>query len=206
MGMKETDVQGKVLLGVNEFSFRRIEEVDLDILLQWRNSPRIHRMMLTDHLITREEHRGWFERIRNNQRSRNLMFCYKDVPIGYQGFSVVDSDNGIYSPGSYLGESQKIPPEAGVFMQFLSKEYAFFRLNANQLNVTILECNSKSLKINGFFGYIFNHLDNAAVIKNGMHENIVKGFLTKEKWNVQRLNIMEMLGIDRIKWEKVVGS
>lgn len=41
---------------MEEYSVRPLEEKDLRLVLDWRNSERVHSKMLTDHKITWEEH------------------------------------------------------------------------------------------------------------------------------------------------------
>lgn len=202
--MQNSNIQENMLFGIDEFSLRKIKESDLDILLQWRNSPRIHQMMLTDHLITAEEHKAWFERMRNGQIPWGLVFCYRGNPAGYNGFSIVDIKHQIYAPGSYLGDVHSIPSVSGLFMQFLSKEYAFFKMNAARLDITVLESNWKALKINKFFGYTLNCTSEEYISEKGIHKSLIKGFLTKEQWKTHRQDMMIMLGIDKSNWEKVV--
>ena len=48
---------------MRDYHLRPIEERDLRLVLDWRNSPKVHNMMLTDHEITWEEHYTWFKRM-----------------------------------------------------------------------------------------------------------------------------------------------
>ena len=59
---------------IADYSMRPIEERDLELLLNWRNSERIHSLMLTDHKITWEEHYQWFKKISEYEPKRNFVF------------------------------------------------------------------------------------------------------------------------------------
>ena len=59
---------------MSEYSLRPLEERDLQMVLQWRNSERVHSKMLTDHKIVWEEQFAWFQRIKDNPIKRNLIF------------------------------------------------------------------------------------------------------------------------------------
>lgn len=65
---------------VHEYHLRPIEECDLRLLLDWRNSPKVHDMMLTDHEITWDEHYAWFKRMETEPIKRNFIFRIKENP------------------------------------------------------------------------------------------------------------------------------
>lgn len=47
------------MLNMN-YTLRPLEEKDLPIILEWRNSEKVHSKMLTDHKITWEEYYSWY--------------------------------------------------------------------------------------------------------------------------------------------------
>ena len=57
---------------IGDYSICPIEERDLELLLNWRNSERIHSLMLTDHKITWEEHCNWFKKYLNMSQKEIL--------------------------------------------------------------------------------------------------------------------------------------
>ena len=83
---------------MSEYSLRPLEERDLQMVLQWRNSERVHSKMLTDHKIVWEEHFAWFQRIKDNPIKRNLIFEFLGRPIGYIGYTEYDEEKGCCSP------------------------------------------------------------------------------------------------------------
>ena len=69
------------MLNMN-YTLRPLEEKDLPIILEWRNSEKVHSKMLTDHKITWEEHYSWYQRMKGQPIKRNLVFEYNETPIG----------------------------------------------------------------------------------------------------------------------------
>ena len=59
---------------LSEYTLRPIGEQDLKLVLEWRNSKRVHSQMLTDHKITWEEHYAWFQRMKEQPIKRNFVF------------------------------------------------------------------------------------------------------------------------------------
>ena len=96
------------------FSVRPLKKEDLKMVLTWRNSEKIHSVMLTDHKITWEEHCNWFEKVSRNVPCRNLIFEYRNNPIGYIGYTNYDDEGKKCSPGAYIGVDYNVPIDAGI--------------------------------------------------------------------------------------------
>lgn len=147
-----------------DYSVRPVEEKDLKMLLEWRNSERIHSVMLTDHKITWEEHVAWFERNKNNNPSKNLIFEYKGRPVGYIGYTEFDEENKSCSPGAYLG-SLEIPIDAGYVLFQTAIDYAFDILGMCILRTEVIEDNKRALQLDKMLGY--RVVGNSNVTKRG---------------------------------------
>lgn len=66
---------------MRDYYLRPIEEGDLRLVLNWRNSPKVHSMMLTDHQITWDEHYAWFQRMKEQTLKRNFVFDLRSRKI-----------------------------------------------------------------------------------------------------------------------------
>ena len=165
---------------LGDYSIRPIEESDLDLLLKWRNSERIHSLMLTDHKITWDEHNKWFKKISEYNPKRNFVFEYKGMLIGYMGYTEFDEINKTCSPGGYIGELSYNIPEAGLVMAYFELEYAFENLKMKSLISTIFAKNKRVYKLNLLLGY--KVIATKHIIKNGIEEKIFIIELNYDKW------------------------
>ena len=52
-----------------ETDIRPMTQSDLDMVLAWRNHPAVRQHMLTQHIITPDEHHAWFAMARQPDRS-----------------------------------------------------------------------------------------------------------------------------------------
>lgn len=145
-------------------SIRPIEEKDLKMLLEWRNSERIHLVMLTDHKITWEEHVAWFERNKDNNPARNLIFEFKGRPVGYIGYTEYDEEKKICSPGAYLGRTD-VPIDVGYSLFRIAIDYAFVELGMRFLRTEVMESNRRALKLDQMLGY--RVVGSNSVLKDG---------------------------------------
>ena len=174
---------------MSEYSLRPLEERDLQMVLQWRNSERVHSKMLTDHKIVWEEHFAWFQRIKDNPIKRNLIFEFLGRPIGYIGYTEYDEEKGCCSPGAYLGETE-VPIDAGITLFYMAVEYAFAELNMKYLETSVFRSNKIAMKIDKFLGYKEIPNSDEVFYKNGKEEVAVRMFMTRDDWNEHKQGII----------------
>ena len=174
---------------MSEYSLRPLEERDLQMVLQWRNSERVHSKMLTDHKIAWEEHVAWFQRIKDNPIKRNLIFEFLGRPIGYIGYTEYDEEKGCCSPGAYLGETE-VPIDAGITLFYMAVEYAFAELNMKYLETSVFRSNKIAMKIDKFLGYKEIPNSHEVFNKNGKEEVAVRMFMTRDDWNEHKQGII----------------
>ena len=171
---------------IKQYTVRPLEEKDLHIILDWRNSDKVHSQMLTDHKITWDEHYGWFQRMKEQTVKRNLVFEYQGEPIGYIGYTEYDEENHTCSPGAYLGAVENLPPEAALCLFYVSVDYPFNHLGMVQLNTDVFSDNTRALKLDTLLGYDIVREQDHYVTKNGVERLTYRLIITKEKWNKQK--------------------
>ena len=179
----------KGVANMEEYSVRPLEEKDLRLVLDWRNSERVHSKMLTDHKITWEEHFAWFQRSKDNPVKRNLVFCYQDRPIGYIGYTEYDDVNMICSPGAYLGETD-VPIDAGITLFYIAVEYAFAELHMKFLETSVFKSNKQAMRIDKFLGYKEVQGKEEVYIKNGKEEIALRMSISKADWDKHKQAII----------------
>ena len=171
---------------IRDYHLRPIEERDLRLVLEWRNSPKVHDMMLTDHEITWDEHYGWFQRMKEQTLKRNFVFEYCGQPIGYIGYTEYDEENHTCSPGAYLGNVDDLPPEAALCLFYVSVDYPFRYLNMIRLNTDVFADNTRALKLDTLLGYDIVREQDHKVMKNGQERLAYRLVMTKDKWLKQK--------------------
>ena len=169
------------MLNMN-YTLRPLEEKDLPIILEWRNSEKVHSKMLTDHKITWEEHYSWYQRMKGQPIKRNLVFEYNETPIGYIGYTEFDDEKHTCSPGAYLGENIIAPKDAALCLFYASIDYAFTKLNMLKLNTDVFADNKRALKLDEFLGYEIIQSETHYIVKNGKEKLTYRLVLDKEKW------------------------
>lgn len=142
-----------MLILMDDYCLRPIEEKDLRLLLEWRNSDRIRMMMLSQHKITWSEHKAWFEKIKGNTPPRNFIFEYRNCPIGYGGYSEYDEQSKTAADGLYIGEADGVPVDAGIVLELMLLHYAFTVLNVKAILGTERAENKRVKGMNKAIGF-----------------------------------------------------
>ena len=59
-----------------------MRRADLRMVLDWRNSEKIRRLMLSDRIISLDEHENWYSNSINDHSCEYLIALYENKPIG----------------------------------------------------------------------------------------------------------------------------
>ncbi|SDB16428.1 UDP-4-amino-4,6-dideoxy-N-acetyl-beta-L-altrosamine N-acetyltransferase [Pseudomonas sp. NFACC13-1] len=131
-------------------AIRKMTANDLDVVLAWRNHPEIRRYMYTQHEISIEEHRTWFERASQDSKKHLLVFEKDEKPQGFvnitelSSFGVVDwgfyiAPDAVKGTGRQLGETVL--------------NYAFNSLKLHKVCGQALAFNERSIKFHYGLGF-----------------------------------------------------
>lgn len=177
---------------IKDCSLRPIEESDLDRVLGWRNAEHIRAAMFTDQIITIDEHRAWYERLKKEESIKCLIFEIHGRPVGVVSIAQIDICSKKCSWGFYLGETCT-PPGSGTAMGYLALNYIFINLQIRKLCGEVLASNIKSIDYHKKFGFIVEGRFVKHVLKNGRYEDVVAFALFGEDWLNLRRGIEKML-------------
>lgn len=130
---------------------RGIGENEVALMLEWRNSPEVRANMYTRHVITMQEHIGWWERTKESKAHRYFMYELAGKPLGVVGFVGIDLVNQNSSWAFYA--SPDAPKGTGSKMEYLALEYAFEELDLNKLYCEVLDFNASVVKLHKKFGF-----------------------------------------------------
>lgn len=124
---------------------------DLPLLLAWRNHPEVRRFMFTQHEISLDEHRNWFERA-NQDESRCLLIVEEELqPIGYVQFSKV-AKGGVSDWGFYVRPDA--PKGTGRKLGMTALNYAFGVLELSKVCGQAIESNHASIAFHERLGFL----------------------------------------------------
>lgn len=170
------------MIDPSQFKLRPLTESDLATVLAWRNSERVRENMYTDHAISMEEHRGWFEKQRSSSGpDKYLIFESTGRPLGFVSFTRFNIASGVCYWAFYLGETD-VPRGTGAIMEYMAIEYAFRDLNIRKLCCEVFTFNAPVIKLHHKFGFTEEARLKEHMLKNGKYEDIVSLALFQRDW------------------------
>lgn len=165
----------------NDFVLRPMTEDDLPLVLEWRNSERVRGNMYTDHVISMEDHRVWFEGVRAEAVPRCMVFECRDKPLGVVNLSGIDKRNNKCHWGFYIGPADA-PRGSGSVMAFLALEFIFETLRFRKLIGEALVFNQASINYHKRLGFREEGHFVEHVLKNGTYVDVVSFALFAHDW------------------------
>lgn len=131
---------------------RPMTEVDLELVLAWRNHPSIRAHMYAQHEITKDEHRAWWTRVASSPTAAFFIYERLGVPLGYVSFSEIESKNATATWGFYTAPDA--PRGTGTLMSFAAMDLSFGALGIRKLSAQVLGRNAASQRLHEKFGFV----------------------------------------------------
>ncbi len=177
---------------IKDFSLRNLEEKDLDLVLNWRNSPEIRGVSQSDHIISQEEHRDWFERHRRGKTSKLFLFEVKGRPSGCVNFTDWDSQSLRARWGFYLAP-QELQKGLGLAMGYLALETIFEKLKLQKVTAEVLATNQRGLSYHRKLGFFEEGLLKKQILRGSDFVDVHLMAHFKDHWEKKRAQLASSL-------------
>jgi UDP-4-amino-4,6-dideoxy-N-acetyl-beta-L-altrosamine N-acetyltransferase len=123
---------------------------DLPMVRKWRNHPNVRKYMFSQHEISEEEHKCWFEKCTADKKWHLFIFEKDGISLGFVSFHEVN-DGGVVDWGFYL--SPNTPKGTGNLLSKTTLPYAFDKLNFHKVCGKVLSYNQKSIDFHLRLGF-----------------------------------------------------
>lgn len=134
-----------------------------EMILNWRNHPKIRKWMYNQNEISLEEHLFFIESLKNSEKKLYFLIKNEGNFIGVIDFVDITSESlhmGIYSNPNLYGQGS-------ILLNEIIK-YSFENLKVNKIFSEVFELNTKALELYKSFG--FEEISKKEINKN----NIIK--------------------------------
>ncbi|MEH2192961.1 MAG: UDP-4-amino-4,6-dideoxy-N-acetyl-beta-L-altrosamine N-acetyltransferase [Nostoc sp.] len=168
-----------------DYRLRALEESDLQQVLEWRNSDRIRANMYTDHIISMDEHREWFEKITKDDKDVYKIFEFKARSLGVVNATQIDRVNQKCSWAFYLGD-ENVPLGSGAVMEFLFLKYIFEELKIRKLCCEVFGFNLTTIKLHQKFGFREEGCFKQHIFKNNIYQDVISMALLVDEWIINK--------------------
>ena len=177
---------------VDDYDLRPLRQTDLEQVLIWRNSDRIRAISYTNHVISREEHQAWFERVSRDPATCHLIFQYLGRPVGLVNFMDIDRRHGTCRWGFYLGE-QNLPRGSGTVMGYLALNWIFREQELRKVGGEVLSFNQASMKFFLRLGFTEDGRLRQHLLKNGEYVDVILYSLLADEWTSEKDRIEKLI-------------
>ena len=175
-----------------DLEFESILDIDPEIIEQvrlWRNRKQVNQYMYTNHEISKEEHQGWVEKLRNEDTVKAWIIKYNNKPVGLAQISNIDYANKITEWGFYIADESVRGKGIGSASLFKLIEYVFNEMKFNKMKTMVLENNKLALKLYEKFGFEKEGKLEEKLDRNGQKIDVFIMSLPRERWSKIKLNL-----------------
>lgn len=130
---------------------RAMTAADVDPVRAWRNHPEVRSVMFTQHEITPDESRRWFEAARADPLRHLLLYECGDVPTGFASLACHVDAPGVADWGFYVAPGA--PRGSGTGLGVAVLEHAFGALGLHEVRGAVLDVNPRSLRLHRRLGF-----------------------------------------------------
>lgn len=163
-------------------SLRLMNEADLPLVLQWRNSQRVRQFMFSTHIISEDEHQSWWQRASIDRASRHYVFEVDGRPVGVVNFVEMDEPDGTAAWGLYLG-ADDTEPGTGSAMAWFALSEAFGPLGVRKLLCDVFASNEVALGLYEKVGFQREGVRRAHRFHDDRYEDVVELALFADDWS-----------------------
>lgn len=171
---------------MTKVTLRDVRPDDRDRLLSWRNSPEVAPYMYSDHVIGRQEHDRWFDRMPHNERARYWIIELEDRPVGLANLADIDRAARRCAWAYYLADPAVRGLGVGSFVEYWVIEHVFGAMGLEKLWCEVLENNESVWRRHMTFGFQREALFRRHVVKGGQALDVVGLGLLAEDWRGER--------------------
>lgn len=139
-----------------DIDFKNLLEVDeetQELVRQWRNLDDIRENMIHNHIISKDEHIRWIERIKIGETIKVWVIYYQDKPVGLTYLTDIDWTNKITDWGLYIADSKLRGKGVGSAALSNLIKLVFVDLDFAVMKTLVLENNKVAIKLYEKMGF-----------------------------------------------------
>lgn len=141
---------------MNDLRFVDILETDDAVrgkVRQWRNQDDVRKFMLSQNVITPEEHSRWLDGLRRRGEHKFWVIYFKKIPLGAAYLQNLDTAEKSTEWGFYIGESLYRGKGIGQQILFDLLEKVFDEMELSTLTTKVLSANSRAIGLYQKFNF-----------------------------------------------------
>ena len=174
---------------IPEHTFMVLQIEHLELVWQWRNSPRITQNMHNSAPVEWQEHCAWFEKLQGDNSRQFYVFLQNQRPIGVLNFS--DMNTATPEWGCYLGETN-VWPGSGIILELAALDFTASQSQFSHLLAQVLSFNNAANKMHKVFEYKQVNIEKGGE-RNGLPFDVFDYSYELKQWPQKRDRILAKL-------------
>lgn len=168
-----------------DIELKKLTEVDLELVREWRNSEDVANYMYTDSHISSEDQVKWFHQL-NKETTRYWLITYDNRKLGLAYITGISKSLSSCYWGFYIGDSSVRGAGIGAKVEFNVLEYVFNDLDLNKLRCEVFVQNDRVIKMHEKFGFRREAYYREHCFKGREKLDVVGLAMLKNDWKVLR--------------------
>jgi UDP-4-amino-4,6-dideoxy-N-acetyl-beta-L-altrosamine N-acetyltransferase len=165
---------------------RDVRTEDENSILRWRNLPEVADYMYTDHRITTEEHKRWFQRMLDDRTSRYWIIVCDGEDVGLANIYDLDEPNRRCSWAFYVASPNVRGKGVGSFVEYSVLSFVFDELKLHRLCCEVLGFNEAVVEMHRSFGFEQEGLFRQHVFKAEQAIDVVYLAMLRQEWESRK--------------------
>ena len=175
---------------MTDVKLREIEEIDIELVRQWRNSKDVAPFMYTDSIISEEQQRNWFKIISAESSSIYWIIEYNGKKLGLASLTEINNSLCSCYWAFYIGDTSIRGAGLGAKVEYNVLQYVFTELKLNKLRCEVFVSNDRVIKMHEKFAFRREAYYKEHCIKNNNKLDVVGLAILSSEWSILS-NIMK---------------
>ena len=158
---------------------RNMTEVDLAVVLEWRNDPRVRNFLFDPDLIKSDGHAAWFDKAHQDLGRHLQLVCQGSDPFGFVQFTV-NRFNKVADWGFYV--DPKGPIGLVAMLGPVALDYGFNTLGLHRVCGQVLEENTRSMAFHSKLGFTKEGVLRSDHFTDKGYQDVVLFDLMRTEW------------------------
>lgn len=164
-------------------TLRRIQESDLEKIMNWRMQPEVTQYMNTNPKLTLEGQKQWFARIKDDPDVAYYMIVVDGTEAGVLNLTGLCKEDGVIGWAYYVGENQCRSLNTALVLETGMYDYVFDTLGKKAVISDVFTLNKGVIRLHLLCGAEILEEKKAHIEKEGVLYDVTFMRMTAEKWS-----------------------
>lgn len=159
----------------DKIRLRLMQEGDTDLIVQWRNNPRVRNNFIYQKPFTREGHENWVRTMVDT--GKVVQFIIEDLtdgkPVGSVYFRDIDKEYSKAEYGIFIGEDSAVGKGFGSEAAYIAVEYGFEELGLHKIFLRVFADNAGAIRSYEKAGFIKEGYFKDDVCIDGRYKDLI---------------------------------